>query len=324
MTIRNLLMTTGGGEPPLWTTAKELTSIPPNAWAVISCSSDGTKVIAGAGTASNNGFIWTSNDSGASWKAHWGVNGGVSTNWQAVACSDDGRVLVGGKSSGYLWISTDYGNNWYQRHISKSWKGAACSNDGTIIYVCATNGSHIYKSTDSGVTWSEMTTSLGTRYWQDIACSPDGSIVGAVTSSPAGKKGFYKSINGGSTWTVSSFVGDSNYTAVGLSADGSKAVVSVNPSYVYVSSNGGVNWSAQTSLGTAAWSAVTCSDDGTKLVAVTATGGVEAAWTSDDGGTSWTKQTKLPTRSWTGAASSSNGKVVYLSVGGGGKIYKLS
>lgn len=93
-----------------------------------------------------------------------------------------------------------------------------------------------------------------------------------------------------------------NWSAIAVSADGSKIVACVSGGLIYRSTDAGTNWSP-TSAPANTWSAVASSADGFRLVAA-ANG--NRIFTSVDAGVSWTPCS--PARnSWTGVATSADG-----------------
>lgn len=223
---------------------------------------------------------------------------------------------------------------------SRMWKGIAGSSDLTKLYAVELSGGRIYRSLDSGATWSQ--TNASTQSWLGIASSPDGVNVAAISnlsgnvyvstnsgldwsvSSGAGTRnwtavttassgsmiiataysqGIYISTTTGSTWVTATNAGNRNWQAVAASADGTKLIAAVNPGALYISSDSGSNWSIASASTTAAWQAVAMSADGTKMVAAVKGGLI---YTSTDSGSTWTASA-APTASWQSIAVSNDG-----------------
>lgn len=119
-------------------------------------------------------------------------------------------------------LSCDTG---YQLSSSSHVRGLACSSNGTIVHACIGTGK-IYKSIDSGNTFSELTNSpnvTNANIWRSMSCSSDGSIVVACKST-----GFISvSTNSGITWIsgVSGVPGTAvskGWNSVSMSDDGTK------------------------------------------------------------------------------------------------------
>jgi photosystem II stability/assembly factor-like uncharacterized protein len=238
-------------------------------------------------------------------KAWSQVAPGGPQRWNAIASSSDGAKLAAG-ASGYVFTSTDSGATWTSRSNSgtHTWTSLASSSDGAKI-IGTVNGGQALRSTDSGVTWTSLAGSPSV-YWYDVASSADGSkYIGATAS------GIYVSTDSGATWTQRSAV---SAISVAMSADGAKAVASVNAGSVYTSADSGTTWTAQAGAGTRAWNAVASSSDGAKLVAVANAGYI---YTSTDSGVTWTQQTAAGSRNWYSVTSSADGSKFAAGVNGG-------
>ena len=81
--------------------------------------------------------------------------------------------------SGYVFISTNFGNSWKQAAVPLAeWESAASSADGSRLMVAGNSiynvnlpGS-IYTSSDFGTTW--VSNNVPLTNWQSAACSSDG------------------------------------------------------------------------------------------------------------------------------------------------------
>ena len=147
------------------------TTAPPDYWSCVASSADGAKLVAVSSSPSYyHGHVYTSTDSGAHWISNSppaGFDLGIS-----VASSTNGTKLVMisfNSNSGtftVICISTNSGSTWtvpsQPYNLSSSWNCVASSADGTKLV--ATDGyydtlhytfvGHIYRSIDSGRTWS--------------------------------------------------------------------------------------------------------------------------------------------------------------------------
>ena len=158
-------------------------------WPAIASSSDGTKLVAAPST----GYIYTSSDSGVTWTEQTGSG---SRSWTDLTSSSDGTKLaaVSGGATGYIYTSTNSGVTWTQRSpvtasTSRNWYAITSSADGTKLAAVA-YGAHIYISSDSGVTWEQVTDSVvagvsgtTTANWRSITSSSDGTKLAAGVSS---------------------------------------------------------------------------------------------------------------------------------------------
>jgi photosystem II stability/assembly factor-like uncharacterized protein len=161
----------------------------------------------------------------------------------------DGKVFHT-SNSGINWIlQIDAGGSSFTNSIKFS------KNQPTYGYVCCDppNGGgtpfKIYKTTDSGLNWHELSVSLGGNYvgYQNCMSVTDSSHVwfGLWNLSSNSAKVAYTS-NSGSNWQVYSLPGDGYYTtAVEFNSTNLLGFSSTNASakYLLKSSNGGINWS---------------------------------------------------------------------------------
>lgn len=138
-------------------------------WSSAAVSADGT-VLSATQIVDDTGFpgqIWTSSDSGVTW-----INTGPQLGWNSVAMNGTGTLIVAAESvsSGYVYISTDYGTTWnFTPQVGNS---VAVSADGAVIAAATTDGG-IYLSFDGGTTWTLETDSpAGT--WGSLALSSNG------------------------------------------------------------------------------------------------------------------------------------------------------
>jgi hypothetical protein len=104
--------------------------------------------------------------------------------------------------------STDGGTTWTQSLVKTNGTLSGIQklrfdpNNDNIIYACATDG--LFRSTDAGVTWSNIAT--GFKYIADVAINSTNTaqILISVGNLSNGGKGIYRTVNGGvasPTWT---------------------------------------------------------------------------------------------------------------------------
>ena len=176
---------------------------------------------------------------------------------------------------------------------SRNWQSITSSADGTKLAAAVwqsptfgvSNGSFgdIYTSTDGGVTWTDRTTA-GTRGWQSITSSADGTKLAAtVDCGSVASPGYcytggdiYTSTNSGATWTNDTTgTGASGWFwgPITSSFDGTKLAaasqgdINGNNAYVYTSTNSGATWTQRSPATNVYfdWNSITSSADGTKL-----------------------------------------------------------
>ena len=258
-------------------------------WRSISSSSDGTKLAAVV----NNGYIYTSSDSGVTWTQR-----AFSMPWRSITSSSDGTKLAAAPyGGGYIYTSNDSGVNWTQQTASggRDWTSITSSADGSKIAATSWGGSSIYTSSDFGVTWTARTVS-GFSQGRSITSSSDGTKLAVVGQN----RNIYTSIDSGVTWTSR----DSSraWLSITSSSDGSRLAAGVDSGYIYSSSDSGVTWTQRATDGK--WTAITSSSDGIKLAAAVSPGYI---YNSSDSGVTWTQSTTIGYAYWNSIASSSDG-----------------
>jgi hypothetical protein len=154
-----------------------VTSTPSGGKPIVSL--DGSTMIVPGG-----GALYISTNDGVSWTESIPSSG---HSWDACGCSSDGSKIVAAYYSSYIYTSTNRGQTWTQQAGSPSqslslfYLSFSCSRDFTIILAnTLIFGSNyigtIYRSTDSGVTWTadvNSPTSGSSYYISYLASSPD-------------------------------------------------------------------------------------------------------------------------------------------------------
>jgi photosystem II stability/assembly factor-like uncharacterized protein len=135
--------------------------------------------------ASDN-FIWRSLDDGDSWELveQFALTGTSSFARVGTKLFATGTTVIG--------TSLDNGGSWT---FSPFADGAySLSSNGDIIYLGS--GSKVFKSTDLGDTWIDVSTGLGHGGVQALLYDGDKLFAGT----PADSAGIYRSTNGGTSW----------------------------------------------------------------------------------------------------------------------------
>ena len=119
------------------------------------------------------------------------------------------------------------------------------NNNGPPYY----NGSGVYKSTDSGITWNQIKNGIATDYnggdpyMYTFVMAPNNSqALFASTSS-----GAYKSLDGGATWALITNPANSGISGFAFAPSSPATVYGASYNYLYLSINSGTNW---TNIGT--------------------------------------------------------------------------
>jgi len=123
----------------------------------------------------------------------------------------------------------------------------------------------LYRSTDSGVTWTAMA-AAGTRNWRRVCISADGTKIAAGTYGEY----VHLSSDSGATWTPATSLGTGVWYDIACSSDGTKLVTGKTGGQIYTSADSGATWAARDS--NRSWLGVVSSADGSRLAA-TVTGG---------------------------------------------------
>lgn len=279
-------------------------------WRQLAASGDGAQLLA----ASNQGYLYTSSDSGSTWIERRGAG---QREWSGMASSADGSKLVvgdGAESGGYLYTSTDIGETWTERQGAgrgASWK-LASSADGTKLVAApfsdrdGTNGfgGFLYTSADGGESWQKRD-NAGEGHWRAVVISSDGLRLAAFREATgvSNVASLITSVDGGQTWVERSPPDGSTwkqFTSLAASSDGEKLVAAIGPSdapgFIVTSSDGGETWTRRDTAGERNWDEFVSSADGQILYA-RESGNI---YRSDDAGASWSVIRRM-----TGAAGES-------------------
>jgi hypothetical protein len=221
-------------------------------------SSDGTIITAVAGTATgSNGYIYVSNDSGATWAAR--ATDSVR-DWLKVSMSADGSKQNAVVNNNHIYVSSDSGQSWSVPSGStiSNWADIATSPDGSVQAAVTYTGD-IFVSTNSGVTWTNRATYVNGL--QRVRISSNKIVA-------TGNGGLYTSNLSGITWTTMYSLGAQTAVELAMSSDGTKIMFGITVQGLYMSTDSGATWTISTQAGNRFWSGFAMSADGTKQVAV--------------------------------------------------------
>ena len=173
-------------------------------------------------------FIWRSTDDGASWDV---VEQFALTGISSFARA--GTKLFAAENTG-IETSTDNGASW---DFSPFSNGAySFSSNGSVIYLGSTD--KVFKSTDFGTTWVDVSTGLGKGGIQALLF--DGTNLFAGT--PADSAGVYRSTNGGAHWNPAAAGLSIGKTIRGLISFGAYVFAGTEGDGIYRSSDHGDTW----------------------------------------------------------------------------------
>ena len=148
----------------------------------------------------------------------------------------DPNIIFVGAPSGGIWKTTDNGSTWaeYSGGLTRLGVSSIVIHPTTpnIMYIATGDrdsydapGYGVWKSTDSGITWSPQNSTMGNRTINELLMDPTNpdKLLATATNGYV-----YRTSNGGTTWTAS------NYTATNLR---DLAFHPTNPSIVYAAGN---------------------------------------------------------------------------------------
>jgi photosystem II stability/assembly factor-like uncharacterized protein len=125
--------------------------------------------------------------------------------------SNFGRGVLVSVDGGATWTLRNNGGAFDRKTISEI---AVDPSDANVAYVAIAGGgvnglggnTGIWKTTDGGATWTNTTAAItSTQAWSSVRIDPNNSLVlyAAVGSSGGNSaNGVYKSVNGGSNWSL--------------------------------------------------------------------------------------------------------------------------
>jgi len=151
------------------------------------------------GETQNNG-VQRSQNGGASWQS--GTNGLTGSGaWVGPIISHPTEVGKFFTARSQVFVTTNAGAQWTP--LSSGTSGtirelAISRSDPAIMF--ATSGAAVYKSTDAGVTFANVTSGLPGRIITSVYVHPDSSSVALLTYSGFGTGKVYKTTNGGVNW----------------------------------------------------------------------------------------------------------------------------
>ena len=179
--------------------------------------------------------------------------------WQCVATNNDGSVLIAAVQGGDIWIKTPVTSintqaSWINvvteypptndATNNQAWTCVASSFSGTKLFACA-DGGYLWKSIDSGVTWTNMNGTIPTgQRWTSIATDASGTNLYAtatntVTTDPESTGGaIWYSGDGGTTWTISNTVSNQNWQSVATNAANTVTIACVKGGELWIRTNG--------------------------------------------------------------------------------------
>ena len=189
-------------------------------------ASDNNYLYFGKSSDNSGGSIYRSSDNGSTWNF-------IGLPQQCIrSLAVNGNYLFAGSTicsqtnTRATWVSTDFGANWSAKlggHIAFSF-----AINGNNVFAGATG---VYKSTDSGVTWTLSLPAI--IYIYSLAVNGNNVFAGELNN------GVYKSTDNGATWTQTSL---NNQYVRSLAISGNNIFAGTGQNGVYVSNDNGINW----------------------------------------------------------------------------------
>ncbi len=195
-----------------------------------------------------------SRDGGDSWTGitppeHSGDNTAFSAPY--VLSPSDPTVLYGGRSRIYKSLSE--GDEWFATNSGASLDGynpalsmaiSALSPD--TVYASTApiySRGRIFRTTDGGVDWIDITGNLPDRYPSDLSVDPNNAAVVYVSFSGFGSSHLFKSTDCGEMWfDINGDLPDLPISAVTVDPLFPQVIYTGNDIGVYISPNGGATW----------------------------------------------------------------------------------
>ena len=237
------------------------------------------------------------------WRRESTLNG---SNLLTAGVSKNGATRILSTSVPATYLSSDHGDSYVLLGAFRV-DSCAFSSDGSVAWVAGAGSSGLRKIENGLATAIAGTTTWGAC---DLACSPDGSIVLAVSSVLA-----RLSRNGGVGWSPITVAGFTNgFVHCALSADGQTMIVTRNTLRAYLSRDGGANWVEVGSYTGGAISRPGVSDDGQVLFVGYASNSCRL---SRNGGLGWVQLPYYVNGAAGGMALSRDGRSLVLASAGG-------
>ncbi|MCB2203575.1 T9SS type A sorting domain-containing protein [bacterium] len=219
--------------------------------------------------------VYHSTDDGATWMHRVTEESGV--NFRALGISSSGRLF--GSASGVISISDDNGVTWRygDSTLTETWADCFGFGPNNTVYACYWDG--IFRSTNGGDSWSEISKIEGVAK-QVCYVTPAGSIIIGTR-----KDGLFRSTDGGLTFTQVPSAGWDNddHTAIIEAANGDLLLTNFNG--VFRSSDDGVSWTMLGQVPT--YGVKDIAEDSKGNLFIASRGGGVAV--STDGGATWTE-----------------------------------
>jgi photosystem II stability/assembly factor-like uncharacterized protein len=152
-----------------------------------------------------NGGLRRTTNGGTSWSsATSGINTGESVAWVAPIIKHPNISSYFYTARQRVYRSTDYGGTWAAVSSNVNGSGAVreltqSKSNPDIMY--AASGTQVFKSTNEGTSWTNVTSGLPSRTITSVYVHPSNSDITLLTFSGFGVNHVYKTTNGGTSWS---------------------------------------------------------------------------------------------------------------------------
>ena len=261
-----------------------------NYWVSVDVSNDGQTMIAASDRSvastevygNDPGKLFISHDSGATWE---NISPDTTEDWVSVAISGDASkiVAVANDDTQNVYVSDNSGDTWQSSPINEDlwhWESISISDDGDKVLIGGENNSNagalVEISADGGDTWSNISpnpTDYSFILRTAMSASGDKIVIANQGYNTDYYDAIHESNDDGANWNdITPVDAEINaWSAIALSGDSSKLVVSDESNKMYISSDAGANWTeeapGQAYEDSNSWLSVDLSDDGSFAIA---------------------------------------------------------
>jgi photosystem II stability/assembly factor-like uncharacterized protein len=261
-----------------------------NYWVSVDVSNDGQTMIAASDRSvastevygNDPGKLFISHDSGATWE---NISPDTTEDWVSVAISGDASkiVAVANDDTQNVYVSDNSGDTWQSSPINEDlwhWESISISDDGDKVLIGGENNSNagalVEISADGGDTWSNISpnpTDYSFILRTAMSASGDKIVIANQGYNTDYYDAIHESNDDGANWNdITPVDAEINaWSAIALSGDSSKLVVSDESNKMYISSDAGANWTeeapGQAYEDSNSWRSVDLSDDGSFAIA---------------------------------------------------------
>ena len=166
-----------------------------------------------------------------------------------VLCPSNPSILYSGRKKVFKTI--DGGTSWFTPNDeeldgNKILSMAVSSTNSDVVYVGTAPSetrAHIFKTSNGGDTWTDITSTLPDRYPMDLAVDPDDDQTVYAIFSGFGSPHVFKSTNGGASWiNINGALPDIPTLSIAIDPLNSNHIYVGNDIGVYISQDGGSSW----------------------------------------------------------------------------------